>query len=51
MVRVASALRNTVTKSSVGRKGFVLLRVPCNHPSSKAVRADTQAGQELRPRP
>jgi hypothetical protein len=35
-----------MTKRKLGRKGFISLTVPQNSPSSNAVRAGTQAGQE-----
>jgi hypothetical protein len=35
-----------MTKSKLGRKGFILLTVPHHSLSSKEVRAGTQAGEE-----
>ena len=44
-VRVTIAVIETMTKSKLGRKGFISHTVPYNS-SSKAARAGTQAGQD-----
>lgn len=40
-VIIAVTVTNTMTKSSVGRNGFISLTITCNSLSSKAVRRGT----------